>query len=224
MNSKMKYDLNHVTKNGRKPTFFTSDLHIGHENSIKFDNRPFRDLDHMHKTFIANYNAQVPENGICYFLGDIATHNSELAKDFISQLNGTKVIIVGNHDKNYNALYNIGFDVVLNSATIYICGQRVTMSHCPLRGVFREDVSDMKGAKSGDNWHGESKNQAFSIENEGQFHLHGHIHSPNGGKSTKILNRQFDVGVPCNKYKPVPISEIDSWISRTLAIEKGLIK
>jgi calcineurin-like phosphoesterase family protein len=206
--------------NGRKPTFFTSDWHIGHANSIKFDERPFQDLTQMHAALIKNYNAQVPVDGICYFLGDIATHSSELTKEILSKLNGIKVIIVGNHDKNSNALYLMGFDVVLNSATIYIDGERVTLSHCPLRGVFREDVSDMHGGKEGDNWHGESKNQAFSVENEGQFHLHGHIHSPNGGKSTRILGRQFDVGVPANKYRPVPTSVISAWISKTKYEEK----
>jgi calcineurin-like phosphoesterase family protein len=207
--------------NGRKPTFFTADWHIGHANSIKFDDRPYQDIDQMHKAFIKNYNAQVPENGICYFLGDIATHSSELTKNVLDQLNGTKVIIVGNHDKNSNALYLMGFDVVLNSATIYINGERVTLSHCPLRGVFREDVSGMHGGIIGDNWHGESKNQAFSVENEGQFHLHGHIHSPNGGKSTKISGRQYDVGVPANKYRPVPMSVIEAWISKTKAEESN---
>lgn len=205
--------------NGRKPTFFTADWHIGHANSIKFDNRPFQDVGEMHRALIRNYNAQVPENGICYFLGDIATHSSELTKEVISKLNGTKVIIVGNHDKNSNALYLMGFDVVLHSATIYIQGERVTMSHCPLRGVFREDVSDMKGGKEGDNFHGEHKNQAFSVENHDGYHIHGHIHSPNGGKSTKILNHQFDCGVVANKYRPVPISEIEAWISKTKAEE-----
>ena len=207
--------------NGRKPKFATADWYIGHANSIKFDNRPFQDVGEMHRALIRNYNAQVPANGICYFLGDIGTHSSELTKSILSQLNGTKVIIVGNHDKNTDALYQMGFDVVLHSATTYIQGERVTMSHCPLRGVFREDVSDMKGAKEGDNWHGEHKNQAFSVENEGQFHLHGHVHSPNGGKSTKILNRQYDVGVVANGYRPVPFSIIESWISRTKAEENG---
>jgi calcineurin-like phosphoesterase family protein len=218
--SEDRYDSIRVSKNGRKPTFFTADWHIGHENSIKFDNRPYKNLDEMHRKLISNYNAQVPENGVCYFLGDIATHSSELTKSIIEQLNGTKIIIVGNHDKSYNALYNIGFDVVLNNATIYIDGQRVSMSHCPLPGIFREDVSDMKGAVIGDNWHGESKHHAFMVANEGQFHLSGHLHSPNSGKSERIVGRQMDVGLPSSNYRPVSISEISSWISKTLYQER----
>ena len=208
--------------NDRKTISFTGDWHIGHENSIKFDNRPFKDTKEMHEVLIARYNAQVPVDGICYFLGDIATHSSELTKSVMSQLNGTKVIIVGNHDKKANALYAMGFNVVLNSATIYIQGERVTLSHCPLRGVFREDTSDMKGSTPGEMWHGEGRHKAFSVENEGQFHLHGHIHSPNGGKSTKILGRQYDVGVVANKYVPVPMSVIESWIATTKNKEKEL--
>lgn len=205
--------------NGRKPTFFWADLHIGHFNSIKLDNRPFQDLTQMHVAFIKNYNAQVPENGICYFIGDIATHGSELTKEVISKMKGTKVLILGNHDKNPNACYAMGFDVVLNNATIYIQGERVTMSHCPLPGIFREDVSDMHGGVIGDNWHGESKHHAFKVEKHNGFHLHGHIHSPNGGKSEKTVGRQYDVGVVNNKYRPVPISVIEAWISKTKAEE-----
>jgi calcineurin-like phosphoesterase family protein len=72
----------------------------------------------------------------------------------------------------------------------------------------------MKGYVQGDNWHGEHRQQAYSVADEGQFHLHGHIHSPNGGKSQKILGRQYDVGVPANGYRPVSISQIESWIAK----------
>ena len=68
----------------RKPIFFTSDWHIGHANSIVFDNRPFKDLDDMHRFFIKNYNAQVPEWGLCYFLGDIGVGSPEKCKEVIT--------------------------------------------------------------------------------------------------------------------------------------------
>lgn len=200
----------------RKQVFFSADWHIGHENSIKFDNRPFKDLDHMHSELVKNFNKQVPVDGLTYFLGDIATHSAELTKTIIEQLNGTKIIVVGNHDKKYESLYNAGFSAVIHNATIFIHNERVTMSHCPLTGTFREDTTDMKGSRPGENWHGETRNKRFSVPDEGQFHLHGHIHSPNGGKSTKILNRQFDCGLPANAYRPVHISHIESWIMKTI--------
>jgi calcineurin-like phosphoesterase family protein len=199
----------------RKSIFFTSDWHIGHANSIIFDKRPFNGLEHMHSSLIKNYNAQVPENGVCYFLGDIGVGSAETCKEVMSKLNGTKVLVLGNHDRAMNSMYGMGFDVVLTEAAIWIQGERVTMTHCPLRGLFREDVTNMRGAVEGQNWHGEHKQIMFSIENQGQFHLHGHIHSPNGGKSQKILGRQFDVGLPANGYRPVSISVIESWIVKT---------
>lgn len=199
----------------KKQIFFTSDWHIGSENSIKFDNRPFKDLEDMHKQLIRNYNNTVPADGVCYFLGDIATHGSELTKSIIEQLKGTRVLLLGNHDRGSQACYNMGFDVVLNNAMFILQKEHVTMSHCPLRGLYREDTTGMKGAKEGELWHGESRHPDFSIENYGQFHLSGHIHSPNGGKSQKILNRQFDVGLPANKYRPVHINEIEQWIMLT---------
>lgn len=199
----------------RKQIFFTSDWHIGHENSIKFDNRPYKDLEEMHEALIRNFNAQVKDGGITYFLGDMFTRSSEVTKAVISRLNGTKVLIRGNHDKGFEACYNVGFDVVINSSSLIIANELVTLTHCPLRGVFREDTTLMKGRIEGENWHGESRHPDFSIDGFGQFHLHGHIHSPNKGQSQKILGRQFDVGLPANNYRPVHISAIESWIMKT---------
>ena len=204
----------------RKQIFFTSDWHIAHANSIIFDNRPFRDLDHMHSELVKNFNKQVPVDGLTYFLGDIVTHSAAITKSVIDQLNGTKILIVGNHDRNYESCYTAGFHAIMHNATMYIQNERVTLSHCPLRGVFREDTSDMKGSTEGEMWHGENRNRRYSVEDTGQFHIHGHIHSPNGGKSTKILNRQFDCGLPANAYRPVHISAIESWIMKTLKESK----
>lgn len=197
----------------RKQIYFTSDLHIGHANSITYDQRPFTDLNHMHRVLINNFNACVPPNGICYFIGDIGMSDVEYLKKFISKLNGTKILILGNHDRGYNAMYGIGFDAVIHSATMYIAGQRVTLSHCPLHGIFREDVVGMRGASIGENWHGEWKNQAYSVEDEGQYHLHGHVHSGVHNGKPRSTHNQFDVGVVHNNYRPVSISVIESWIA-----------
>jgi calcineurin-like phosphoesterase family protein len=196
-------------------TFFTSDMHIGHANSIKFDKRPFTDLEHMHRVLVNNYNASVKSGDICYFLGDIGVANTYITEQIIKQLNGTKILIIGNHDKGYNAMLNAGFDAVMNSATLVIANEIVTLSHCPLYGVYREDTAGMRGGVLGENWHGETRYRfkEFTVPDYGQFHLHGHIHSPNGGKSEKILGKQYDVGIVANNYRPVSISMIESWIA-----------
>lgn len=196
-----------------KPTFFTSDWHIGHEKCLEYDKRPFKDLNHMHESLIARYNATVPQSGVCYFLGDMGNKTEDMRK-VINRLNGTKVLIVGNHDKGITTMYNCGFDVVIYSASIYIGDHRITMSHCPLMGLFREDTSNFRKPTQ-DNWHGESRplHQRSSLTNEGQFHLHGHIHSRKDKvQSTKILDKQYDVGVTANGYCPVSISQIESWV------------
>ncbi len=205
----------------KKPTFFTSDFHIGHEKSIEFDKRPFQNLDEMHRTLITRYNSTVPDSGICYFLGDMGNKSEDMRK-VITQLKGTKVLILGNHDPGITTMYNCGFDVVIYSATLYIGDHRLTMSHCPLLDTFREDTSGMKSAHLNENWHGESreKHRRSALRNEGQFHLSGHIHSRKDKPTSKtILGRQFDVGVCAHNYTPVSISVIESWIAKTLQTE-----
>jgi len=204
--------------NKRKPVFFTADLHLGHARSIEYDKRPFKDVEHMFEALVVRFNNTVPTNGITYFLGDVGidTHS---VQNFLRQTHGTKLLIVGNHDKGYNAMYEAGFDAVMHGAVIYVGKQRVTLSHCPLLGVYREDTSNY--TKTGadlvtDNWHGENrpKHRACSTPDNGQFHISGHIHSgPNKKEATKILGRQFDVGVCANNYAPVSLSTIESWIN-----------
>jgi len=198
--------------------YFTSDWHIGHDNVLEFDNRPFRDMDHMCSVLVNNYNSIVGPTKTCYFLGDMGFYKSTLIKEIVSQLNGTKVLILGNHDKNRIAMEKLGFDVVMNGAILWIENKRVSLSHCPLTEVVRENIEGMRNALKGDCWHGESKhwNKFSFTPGESDFHLHGHIHSPNHGKSTRIQGSQMDVGVAANEYRPVSISQVESWITNHL--------
>lgn len=174
----------------------------------------------MHRTLIKRYNAMVPKKGVGFFAGDMGNRTQDIAS-VIKHLNGTKVLILGNHDKGMNTMYNCGFDVVLWSAHFYIARQKVTMSHCPLPGIVREDTTGMRGSEN-EEWHGASrkKHQTCIVPNEGQFHLHGHIHSRKDKPvSKKILGRQMDVGVTAWGYRPVSYGEIQSWIMKTLKEE-----
>lgn len=196
----------------KRNIFFSSDWHIGHESVLKYDSRPFTDINHMSRVLINNYNSVVPDDGLCYLLGDMGLCSNDTLKKVISKLNGTKVLILGNHDGGIQAMLNAGFDAVMHSSSIFIANKRVTMTHCPLRGIEREKSDNMA---PGENWHGESRHKQYSIEAHDGFHLHGHIHShpDRKEKSLRVLDRQMDVGVVANKYRPVSISEIESWIA-----------
>jgi len=199
-------------------SYFTSDWHVGHQAVLTFDQRPFLDLGHMHAMLVANYNATVGAQDTCYFLGDMGLCSADLLKSVVTQLNGTKVLVLGNHDRGAHAMRQLGFDVVLNMATVILANEIVTMTHCPLRGVWREDVTGMKGAVPGENWHKESKHEQFSIPDFGQFHIHGHTHKM---PKDRTLGRQMDVGVRANNYRPVSNSFIEKWISAQKRKEKG---
>lgn len=198
-------------------TYFTSDQHFGHTAVITFSNRPFRDADHMDSVLLNNYNSTVGKHDVCYFLGDVGFSTKEKMRDLIGRMNGVKILITGNHDRGDRAMKEMGFHTVMNGGVLWIAKHRVTLSHCPLFGITREDTTGMNGTMPGDHWHGVNRptyKDQYSFTDEGQFHLHGHIHSPNGGKSKQILDRQYDVGVDSNNYRPVNISVIESWVAK----------
>lgn len=83
-------------------TYFTSDWHIGHFNVLQFFGRPFRNLEDMHQGLITRYNATVRSQDVCFFLGDMGTFNDQLFS-VVNQLNGTKILLLGNHDKTISS-------------------------------------------------------------------------------------------------------------------------
>lgn len=186
--------------------FATSDWHDDHKKAIDFCARPFNDIYHMREALIKNYNATVPEGATCYFLGDIGFGgNGEFKEKVLKRLiPSTKVLIVGNHDKGP---YNMGFDAVMYGAILQFGDVRISMSHCPLVGVPREDTSTFPD--KGKNWHGEYKlGSKFSLNVNGvTLHLHGHCHSDT---HERILDNQFDVGVDANDYRPISLGKIYS--------------
>ena len=80
-------------------TFFTAESHFGHESVIRMSNRPFATVDEMTREMIARWNAVVGPKYEIWHLGDFACrmplHDVE---QVFAALNGTKHLIVGNHD------------------------------------------------------------------------------------------------------------------------------
>ena len=51
--------------------FYIADLHFGHKNIIRYDNRQFASVDEMDNTLIKNWNSVVSNDDTVYILGDI---------------------------------------------------------------------------------------------------------------------------------------------------------
>ncbi len=80
--------------------FFTADTHFGHENVIRFDNRPFVSVEEMDKKLIERWNAKVDKGDIVYVLGDMIWKTAANdAENLIKTLSGQIILIRGNHDR-----------------------------------------------------------------------------------------------------------------------------
>lgn len=104
--------------------FVTSDTHYFHKNIIKYCDRPFRSEAEMRHTLIERYNSVVPKDGTCFFIGDLAmvgTSQFEKITALLNKLNGTKHLILGNHDECKPMRYvNCGFTSVHTSLVVRV--------------------------------------------------------------------------------------------------------
>lgn len=80
--------------------YFISDLHLGHDNIIRFDGRPFSDAEEMERVIVTNWNSRVTKSDTVYILGDFCwkAQDNEWER-LLDSLTGNKVLIQGNHDK-----------------------------------------------------------------------------------------------------------------------------
>lgn len=85
-------------------TWLISDTHFGHHNILKFLRedgtvlRNFESIGEHDEQLIRNWNAVVGFEDKVYHLGDIGFTNFTKVKEIFDRLNGTKILIKGNHD------------------------------------------------------------------------------------------------------------------------------
>ena len=94
--------------------YYISDMHLFHENSIKFDNRPFENIGDMHEVMRTKWNNKITNGDTVYILGDISFRGkNENLIAYVSTLKGHKVLVRGNHDDvsdyRYRQLFELGF-------------------------------------------------------------------------------------------------------------------
>ena len=166
--------------------FFTSDLHFGHENIIRFCSRPYNSVEEMDDTLVDNWNAVVPEDGIVFLLGDVSFHKpkSNVTQQLLWALNGEIHLIRGNHDEKRltNGIAE-RFKEILDYKEIRAAKdgyhQRMVLSHYPL--------------------------YSWNKMQYGSWMLHGHSHG-----TCKSVGKMFDVGVDTeySRYSPLTFQQI----------------
>ena len=81
-------------------TFFTSDLHFGHKNIIRYCNRPYSSIDTMNESIVNLWNKYIPEDADVFILGDVAfSMTKNKIRELLNSMNGRKHLVIGNHDK-----------------------------------------------------------------------------------------------------------------------------
>lgn len=172
--------------------YYISDLHIGHLNCLKFDNRPFSSLEEMKQTIITNWNSVVSSKDTVYVLGDMFWNNNE-AVEVLQQLNGSIYLIKGNHDR-VNAEMTSYFTKITNYLEIKDEGYNIVLCHYPIA-----------------HWHN---------SDHGTIHLYGHIHAGRDSRPfesyAELMRQQgfpykcFNVGCMMSymNYKPRTLKEI----------------
>ena len=78
--------------------FFTSDFHLFHKNVIRFDNRPFNDVEEMHHVIETSWNETVNKNDTVIYLGDLSfARREDSQKRCISLIDILILLILDGH-------------------------------------------------------------------------------------------------------------------------------
>jgi calcineurin-like phosphoesterase family protein len=169
-------------------TWFTSDLHFGHTNILRFCNRPYTDVTQMNKDLVLRFNSVVRPREVVYFIGDIVWDKK--CMDILPALHGVHYFILGGHDRRFfvpkttpDPPDGIHINEIWEGR---IEGQEMVLCHFPLR-----------------EWNGSY---------HGWWHIHGHSH----GRATEPGNC-VDVSVDAWDYYPASFEQIKKRIGEGTA-------
>ena len=171
-------------------TYFTSDLHFGHENIIKHCNRPFSTVEEMDEALIENWNRTVHKCDTVYIIGDVVWDKRKVGY-YMERLKGKKILIPGNHDEPWAKREEIKvyFSEIEKYMERNLCCHPVTLCHYPLL---------------------EWRNSREENERKIGFLIHGHIHNRVSEEYLPLYTNPcaLNAGVDLNNYRPVSFEEL----------------
>ncbi len=187
-------------------TFFTADLHFGHNNIITYCSRPFVGVEEMNAGLMARWNSVVGDDDTVHVLGDVALGSLQSSLSLVSKLSGHKILYPGNHDRcwyghgesslGWEEQYrDVGFEEIRQGPfTATLCGRKVLLCHLPYEG------------DSGDT----ERYHALRPPDHGGWLLHGHVHN-----KWRQRGRMINVGVDVWDYSPVSEEDIGALMDAT---------
>lgn len=113
-------------------TFVCADMHLGHRGIVSFlrpdgsKERPWDNVEEMNEALITNWNSVVRPKDTVIVLGDFVINRSALP--LAARLNGTKELVMGNHDTMRAEEYLVYFKK-LHGVKVF---DDYAMSHIPL--------------------------------------------------------------------------------------------
>lgn len=184
---------------------FTADPHWFHKNKqgtgiIDYCGRPFKNLDEMHESMIELWNGVVKPGDEVWVDGDWTFGKFGPAYELTQRLNGTKFLLIGNHDKFTTTKYKeMGFSQVIRGAHVLELknGKKVILNHYPeypdwylnMNPVFRKTGKEFFDQK---------------IQDKADWLFCGHSHHHWRSKVDKVWYRRIiNVGVDVWNFTPV---------------------
>ena len=191
-------------------TYYTSDLHFGHLNIIRFCDRPFPGVSAMNSRLVQLWNETVTDDDTGWVLGDVALGALDESLAHIGRLAGHKILVPGNHDRCWEGdralrkgdpearerrraaarerYLGAGFAEIRDRPERVVLGdQEVDLSHFPYEGDS----------------HGADRFVEYRPVDRGGWVVHGHVHD-----TWRQRGRQINVGVDVWGGRPVPAEAI----------------
>ena len=168
-------------------TYFTADLHLGHNNIIASCGRPFSDVDEMNRTIIDNWNSRVTDRDDVWVLGDVAYKSAEHVGTFLSRMKGRKHLVLGNHDRSWMKTLDASeyFVSIEQMSFLSLEGRNIILCHYPMM-----------------EWDG---------SHHGSYLIYGHIHGNCGQSFWPLISsndHMLNAGVDINGFYPVTFPEL----------------
>lgn len=169
--------------------FFISDPHFDHKNIVNWHRTEFKDHNHMNEHMVKAWNSVVTSRkDIVFVAGDFCFGGSDRWKHFTNRLNGSKYLIIGNHDKQISGQWEFATEIMDISVTDKELKQpqHVTICHYPMLSWYQS--------------------------HKGAWQLFGHVHGKLSNKDManddftlegKLSPRHLEIGADVWNYTPV---------------------